>query len=81
MTDRPAANARDETENATRRSAQQTISRELEDAIARVHEDMARVQMWASALSCFAQPVPQYEPDNTHLLPTKGQLLPTKGQR
>jgi hypothetical protein len=69
MTDRPATSARDETGDATQTSAQQTISRELEDAIARVHADMARVEMWASALSCFAQPVPQYEPDNARLLP------------
>jgi hypothetical protein len=72
MTDRPATNARDATENATLRPAQQ-ISRELDDALARVREDMARVEMWANALSCFAQPIPQYEPDNTHLLPAKGQ--------
>ena len=35
-----------------------------------VREDLDRVELWAAALGCFQQPVPDYEPRNQYLLPT-----------
>jgi hypothetical protein len=32
---------------------------------------MLRVELWAAALSAFAQPVPSYEPGDRHLLQSK----------
>jgi hypothetical protein len=48
---------------------QEAIIHKLEEAIARVRADMATVELWAAALSGFAQPVPSYKPDDNHLLP------------
>jgi hypothetical protein len=45
------------------------IVRNLEEALARVRADLATVEIWVTALSCFAQPVPPYNPDEAHLLP------------
>jgi hypothetical protein len=49
--------------------AQDLIARNLEEALARVRADIATVEIWITALSCFAQPVPPYEPDDRYLLP------------
>jgi hypothetical protein len=45
------------------------IVRNLDEAMARVRADLATVEIWVTALSCFAQPVPRYKPDDAHLLP------------
>jgi hypothetical protein len=36
------------------------IARRLQDAIHELHADVARVELWASALMSFAQPIPEY---------------------
>jgi hypothetical protein len=36
------------------------IVRRLQDAIDELHTDVARVEMWASALATFSQPIPDY---------------------
>jgi hypothetical protein len=36
------------------------IARRLQDAIEELHADVARVQLWASALTSFTQPIPDY---------------------
>jgi hypothetical protein len=42
----------------------------LEDAIARLHEDFDRVEFWAAAMDAFLKPIPEYEmTDETFLLP------------
>jgi hypothetical protein len=46
----------------------QEISRRLHEALAQLHKDMWRVEVWASALSGFVQPIPDYEPMNDNLL-------------
>ena len=38
------------------------IARRLQDAIHELHADVARVELWASALTSFSQPVPDYSP-------------------
>jgi hypothetical protein len=52
--------------------AEQEIARHLGEAIERLHEDMAAVELWAAALNCFVQPVPAYQPSDKFLLPLKG---------
>ena len=48
-------------------SARDMISRELQDAVACLHEDIARVEFWADALCNFAKPIPDYEPSGSRL--------------
>ena len=43
------------------------IARELQDAVTRLHEDIARVEFWADALGGFAQPIPDYETAGSRL--------------
>jgi hypothetical protein len=38
------------------------IARDLIEAIQQVREDMAKVELWACALTGCARPVPDYEP-------------------
>jgi hypothetical protein len=46
-------------------------------AITRLHDDIDRVELWTAALNCFLRPVPEYRPDDQHLLPN----LPTPQAR
>ena len=36
------------------------IAKRLQDAIDELHADVARVELWASALTSFTQPIPDY---------------------
>jgi len=54
-----------------RTAAPQEIAQNLGEAIERLQEDISRVEMWAAALSCFAQPVPDYSPTDEYLLGSK----------
>ena len=47
------------------KSVQQTLARQLADSVERLHQQAETVEFWASALSGFAQPVPDYDPDST----------------
>ena len=42
--------------------AGEKIVRNLQQAVERLHEDIARVELWAEALGCFAEPIPDYDP-------------------
>ena len=44
---------------------QQHLARRLADSIDRLHKEVEQVELWASAVSGFIQPVPDYEPDTT----------------
>jgi hypothetical protein len=48
----------------TRGAATEALARHLHDAIARVREDMAKVEFWADAMTSFSEPVPDYEEDD-----------------
>ena len=48
--------------------AGEKIVRHLQDAVAQLHEDIARVELWAGALGCFARPVPDYDVMNSKFL-------------
>ena len=45
------------------------IERNLHEAIDRLQEDLARIQIWASALGSFSQPIPDYQPGDDFVLP------------
>ena len=47
--------------------AGEKIVRNLQQAVERLHEDIARVELWADALGCFAEPVPDYDPAEGNL--------------
>jgi hypothetical protein len=45
------------------------IERNLHEAIARLEDDLTRIQIWASALGSFSQPIPDYQPGHDFVLP------------
>ena len=40
--------------------AGEKIVRNLQQAVERLQDDIARVELWAGALGCFTQPIPDY---------------------
>ena len=40
--------------------AGEKIVRNLQQAVERLQDDLARVKLWAGALGCFSQPIPDY---------------------
>jgi hypothetical protein len=67
--------------------AREMIARELQEAIKRLHADIARVEFWADALGGFAKPIPDYEDAgsrlNRFILPqaSKDSGPPSDGKR
>ena len=66
------------------------ISEKLHEAIDGLRKDVTRVEIWATALSTFAQPVPDYRPDpkyqlgkpvNSGALAKNDNAEPTKNER
>jgi hypothetical protein len=47
--------------NAT---GQEEIKQRLQEAIEGLRKDATRVEIWATALGTFAEPVPEYQPDS-----------------
>jgi hypothetical protein len=52
-------------------SAENKIVDNLKDALEQLRQDLDRVELWAGALGCFQTPVPEYQPGDHHLLPTR----------
>lgn len=48
--------------------ASDRISEKLNKALDGLRKDVTRVEIWATALATFAQPVPEYRPDPKYLL-------------
>ena len=46
---------------------QEDLARHLCDSVERLHKQVEKVDFWASALTGFAQPVPQYDPESTKI--------------
>ena len=46
---------------------QEDLARHLSDSVERLQKQVEKVEFWASAVSGFAQPVPEYEPDETKI--------------
>jgi hypothetical protein len=51
--------------------AEDTIVRNLVEALERLQQDLDRVELWTSALGYFHRPVPDYRPGDRHLLPDR----------
>jgi hypothetical protein len=49
------------------------IYNRLQEAIDGLRKDLLRVEIWASALHGFSQPVPSYQPDSRFLLPPRSR--------
>lgn len=46
---------------------QQDLARHLSDSVERLQEQVEKVEFWASAMTGFTQPVPDYEPAETSI--------------
>jgi hypothetical protein len=44
---------------------QEELARHLSDSVDRLQKQVEKVEFWASAVTGFAQPVPDYEPEST----------------
>lgn len=53
---------------ARKTSGPDGISEKLHEAIDGLRKDVTRVEIWATALSTFAKPVPDYRPNPKHEL-------------
>jgi hypothetical protein len=53
------------------KDAKDTIVRNLVEAIARLHHDLDKVELWTAALGQFQRPVPRYQPGDGYLLPAR----------
>jgi hypothetical protein len=47
--------------------ARDKVASMLHDAVARLHEDIERVEFWTEVLGCLARPVPDYTLENSKL--------------
>ena len=54
------------------------IARRLQEAIDELHADVARVELWASALTSFTQPIPDYGPGEQARAQAGAQTGPKK---
>jgi len=64
------------------KDVQQTLARQLADSVERLHKQAETVEFWASALTGFTQPVPDYDPDSTAVARyVKPGRLPRKRHR
>ena len=54
------------------------IAKRLQDAIEELHADVARVELWASALTSFTQPIPNYSPDKAREIKKASALVSDK---
>jgi hypothetical protein len=49
--------------------AEDTIFVNLVESLARLQEDLDKVELWLGALKSFQKPVPDYQPTDRYLLP------------
>src|SRR6185295_7951522 len=60
-----AAHAASRMEQAMPKTAQQTLARQLCDSVDGLQKQVEKVEFWASALTGFTQPIPDYDPDTS----------------
>ena len=64
------------------KTVQQTLARQLSDSVDRLQKQAETVEFWATALTGFAQPVPDYDPETTAVARyVKPGRLPRKRRR
>jgi len=59
-------------------SAEDAIVSHLMEAVEQLRTDLDRVELWAVALGCFQDPVPEYQPGEQYLLPRCAVQLPPR---
>jgi hypothetical protein len=47
------------------KTLQENLAQQLSDSVDRLHQQVEKVEFWASAMSVLAAPVPDYEPEAT----------------
>jgi hypothetical protein len=50
------------------KNGQEEINDRLHQAIDELRKDVTRVEIWAAALGSFAQPIPEYQPNEKYTL-------------
>ena len=55
------------------RTGRDDINQRLHDALEGLRKDVTRVEVWATALGSFAEPVPEYGPSKKFELSPAGQ--------
>jgi hypothetical protein len=50
-------------------AAPDTVTKNLIEALNRLHADLDRVELWTAALKCFQEPAPEYRPRTDYVLP------------
>jgi hypothetical protein len=58
---------------ARKKSTPDEINEKLHEAIDGLRKDVTRVEIWATALSTFAQPIPDFQPDPKYQLGHAGK--------
>jgi hypothetical protein len=48
--------------------AEEIVIRNLIEAVDRLRDDLNRMELWAAALGCLRDPIPDYQPGDQHLL-------------
>jgi hypothetical protein len=61
--------------------AGEKIVRHLQDAVERLHEDIRRVELWASALGSFSRPIPDYDVGDSKFLLLPKRPRPSEAAR
>jgi hypothetical protein len=54
-------------------SAGKIVSQHLEEALGSLRHSMEQVELWATAVLAFAQPIPELTPRNDNLLPRENE--------
>ena len=64
------------------KTAQEQLARQLCDSVDGLQKQVAKVEFWASALTGFTQPVPDYDPDTSAVAKyVKSGRVPRKRRR
>jgi hypothetical protein len=51
----------------TAKNLPENLARQLRDSVDRLQRQAEKVEFWASAISTLSEPVPEYEPETTHV--------------
>jgi hypothetical protein len=69
-------------EQAMTQTVQEALARQLCDSVDSLHKQVEKVEFWASALTGFTQPVPEYNPETSSVARyMKPGRLPKKRHR
>ena len=63
------------------KTLQENLVRQLSDSVERLHQDVEKVEFWASAVTGLTAPVPDYEPESTKVARYLKPGRPTRKRR